>query len=325
MLLAATLLSRFVGKKSKNRAVAPRTTRDVKMPLTLAGGRREGARVARLLGMTILAALLVGLVACSQVTDRGSHGMRKDTRQETVHREKITAWERTAIPDAPEKRSTGETEATTVTDASVSWDYVALGDSLAVGTGARRGYVDRFASHIRTDTGTRVNVVNLGQSGQTSSQLLHALRSDNSMRRTLGEAEVITFNIGINDLGHAGESYRNGTCGGDNNEECLRTAVETFEENWDALIAELLSLRSTDDTIVRTAGIGYTPRVDEAFEPYVVAVNRHVATTAANNDVPYAQPYLGEEHISPDGVHPNDNGYEIIADQLRKLGYSPLG
>jgi lysophospholipase L1-like esterase len=281
--------------------------------------------MARLLGVAVLAALLSGLVACSQVTDRGSQGMREDTQQKTVHREKTTTREHTAISAAPEKRSTAEKEATAVTDASVSWDYVALGDSLAVGIGARRGYVDRYASHIRTDTGTRVNVVNVGQSGQTSSQLLHALRSDPSMRRTLSAAEVITFNIGINDLGHAGESYRNGTCGGDNNEECLRTAVETFEENWDAVIAELLSLRSTGDTIIRTAGIGYTPRVDEAFEPYVEEVNSHVATTAANNDVPYAQPYLGEEYISPDGVHPNDNGYEVIADQLRKLGYSPLG
>ena len=280
--------------------------------------------MARLLGVAVLAALLSGLVACSQVTDRGSQGMREDTRQQTVHREKTTAWERTAIPDAPEKRSTAEKEATTVTDASVSWDYVALGDSLAAGIGARRGYVDRYASHIRTDTGTPVNAVNLGQSGQTSSQLLHALRSDTSMRRTLSEAEVITFNIGINDLGHAGEAYTNGICGGDNNEECLRTVVERFEENWGAVLAELLSLRSTDDTIIRTAGIGYTPRVDEVFEPYLDEVNRHVATTAANNGIPYTQQYLGEEYISQDGVHPNDNGYEVIADQLRKLGYSPL-
>jgi lysophospholipase L1-like esterase len=295
------------------------------MPLALAGGGREKARVARLLGMTILAVLLAGLVGCSQVTDRGLQGMREDTRQKTVHREKTTTRERTAIPAAPEKRSKAEKKATAATDASVSWDYVALGDSLAAGIGARRGYVDRYASHIRTDTDARVNVVNLGQSGQTSSQLLHALRTDTSMRQTLSAAEVITFNIGINDLGHAGESYRNGTCGGDNNKECLRTAVETFKENWDAVIAELLSLRSTGDTIVRTAGIGYTPRVDEVFEPYVEEVNRHVATTAADNDVPYAQPYLGEEYISPDGVHPNDNGYEVIAYQLRKLGYSPLG
>jgi lysophospholipase L1-like esterase len=278
--------------------------------------------MARRFGVTILVALLAGLVACSEVMDQGSQGIREDTRQETVHREKATTQERTAA--APEKRSPAEKEAIAVNNAAVSWDYVALGDSLAVGIGARSGYVDRYASYIRTDTGARVNVVNLGQSGQTSSQLLHALRTDTSMRRVLSGAEVITFNIGINDLGHAGEAYENGACGGDNNEECLRTAVETFEENWSAVIAELLSLRSTDDTIIRTAGIGYTPHVDEVFKPYVDEVNRHVATTAANNDIPYAQQYLGEESISPDGVHPDDNGYEVIAHQLRKLGYSPL-
>ena len=269
--------------------------------------------MARLLSATVLAALLAGLVACSQVMDRGSQGAREDFRQE-----------RTAVPTAPEKRSTAEKEGTVVTDSSASWDYVALGDSLAVGIGAHGGYVDRFASYIRTDTGARVNVLNLGQSGQTSSQLLHALRSDPSMRQALGAAEVITFNIGINDLGHAGEAYGNGTCGGENNQECLHTAVEAFEENWDAVIVELLSLRSTGNTIIRTAGIGYTPRVDEVFEPYLDEVNHHVATTAANNDIPYAQPYLGEEYLGPDGVHPNDNGYVIIADRLRELGYKPL-
>jgi lysophospholipase L1-like esterase len=272
--------------------------------------------MARLLGVTVLAALLAGLVACSQVTDRGSQGVREDAAQETVRREETTAQERTAAP---------EKEGAVLTDASASWDYVALGDSLAVGIGARRGYVDRYASYLRTDTGARVNVLNLGQSGQTSSQLLQALRSDPSMRQALGAAEVITFNIGINDLGHAGEAYENGTCGGNDNQECLHAAVETFEENWDAVTAELLSLRSTHNTIIRTAGIGYTPRVDEVFEQYVDEVNRHVATTAANNNIPYAQPHLGREYLSPDGLHPNDNGYEVIADQLRELGYSPLG
>jgi lysophospholipase L1-like esterase len=274
--------------------------------------------MARLLGVTVLAALLVSLVACSQLTHHGSRGTSGDASQETVHREKATTQQRTALSTAPEKTSTVE-------NGSTPWDYVAIGDSLAVGVGARSGYVDRYASHIRTDTGARVDVVNLGHSGETSSQLLYALRKDASMRRALSAAEIITFNIGINDLGHAGEAHENETCGGNNNEECLRRAVETFEENWDAIIAELLSLRSTDDTIIRTAGIGYTPRVEEVFKPYVEEVNRHIAATAADNDIPYAQPTLGKEYISPDGVHPNDNGYEIIADRLRALGYSPLG
>jgi len=144
------------------------------------------------------------------------------------------------------------------------------------------------------------------------------------MRQALGAAEVITFNIGINDLGHAGEAYEMGTCGGRDNQECLRRAVEAFEENWDAIIAELLSLRSAQDTIIRTAGLGYTPRIDEIFEPYVSEVNRHIATTAASHDIPCAQPYLDQGHMSSDGVHPNDDGYEVIADRLRELGYAPL-
>ncbi len=144
------------------------------------------------------------------------------------------------------------------------------------------------------------------------------------MRRALGAAEVITFNIGINDLGQADEAYESGACGGSDNQKCLRAAVEAFKENWDALIAELLSLRSTEDAVIRTAGIGYTPRVEEIFEPYVDEVNRHIATTAANHDIPYAQPYLDEEYMSSDGVHPDDHGYEVIADRLRDLGYGPL-
>jgi lysophospholipase L1-like esterase len=56
----------------------------------------------------------------------------------------------------------------------------------------------------------------------------------------------------------------------------------------------------------------------------VEEVNHHVATTAAKNNIPYAQQSLGKEYLSPDGVHLNDSGYEVIADQLRNLGYSPL-
>ena len=271
--------------------------------------------MARPLGLLIVAALLMGLAACSLRAEQGSH--------RTAHREMTNRTDRTSAPTLPEGRTAREGTAA-VTDTSVSWDYVALGDSLAVGVGAHSGYVTHYASYITADTGARIDLLNLGRSGQTSSELLHALRNDRAMRQALGAAEVITFNIGINDLGHAGEAYEMGTCGGRDNQECLRRAVEAFEENWDAIIAELLSLRSAQDTIIRTAGLGYTPRVDEIFEPYESEVNRHIATTAASHDIPYAQPYLDQGYMSSDGVHPNDDGYEVIADRLRELGYAPL-
>ena len=44
-------------------------------------------------------------------------------------------------------------------------------------------------------------------------------------------------------------------------------AVEKLEKNWEAIVAELVSLRSPEDTIIRTTGLGYTPRVAGIFEP----------------------------------------------------------
>ena len=207
---------------------------------------------------------------------------------------------------------------------TVSWDYVALGDSLAVGVGAERGYVDRCAAHLRNDTGARVKVSNFGVSGQTSSELLDALRRDESMRRAIEGAEVVTFNIGINDLGQAGAEYEEGTCGGEDGEECLREAVAALKDNWDAIATELLDLRSTRDTIIRTPGLGYTPRAGDDLEHYVSEVNRHIASTARSRAVPHIEIPVGEIGMSADGVHPNDAGYATIAERLRGLGFGPL-
>jgi lysophospholipase L1-like esterase len=232
-------------------------------------------------------------------------------------------------------------ETTTTAGTAAVWNYVALGDSLAAGTGASYGgYVDRYAAYLEADTGTRVSVTNLGRNGLTSPELLLALREDASWRRAVGEADVLTVNIGLNDLGRAVAVYENGTCGGADNQDCLREVVETVEWNWNAIIAELLGLRSTSDTIIRTAGLGYTPYLDpeeaadggsngelndlQVFEPYLDEVNRHIATTASDNGIPYAEVRLDRGYISQDRVHPNDEGYEVIAGRLRELGYTPL-
>ena len=223
-----------------------------------------------------------------------------------------------ATTDATKRHTEDDAVASPPDDAD-TWNYVALGDSLAAGVGARRGYVDRYADHLRNDAGVRVELTNLGISGQTSPQLLRALRNDPSTRKALRGAEVVTYNIGINDLGQARGSYDAGTCGGARGERCLHAAVGELDENWGAITAEILSL-SPDETIIRTVGLGYTPQAGKAFEPYLKQVNRNIAASADESGIPYAEVSLGDKGLGPDGLHPDKSGYETIANELEELG-----
>ncbi|MCD6053896.1 MAG: hypothetical protein K0Q96_1088 [Rubrobacteraceae bacterium] len=246
----------------------------------------------------------------------------------------------------------GASQGTTLA-APASWDYVALGDSLATGYGAFKGHVPRYEAHIETDTTVAVTRTNLGRNGWTSSQLLSALRYDPTFRRATREAEIVTWNIGGNDLRAARRSYKLGTCGGLDNQNCLRAVVAKLQTNWDDITAEVLELRSTKPTIVRTMDI-YNPyiRTDivsdtwqkydygrndfEVFKLYFDQVNSHIASTSTSEGIPYAPVYLafngtnGDEdpkskgYLTFDGLHPNDSGHRVIAGELQKLGYAPL-
>ena len=272
-------------------------------------------RAASLMGLMILAALLTTLLACSPGAEREKQHAGRDVTQTTAHQGTTPSGER--VEDASARE-------TTKTDSRIRWDYVALGDSLAAGVGARRGYVPRYAAHLRSETGARLRVNNLGLNGQTSTQLLYSIRSDPSVRKALTRAEVVTLNIGLNDLGQAKSSHESGTCGGPQNKACLREVVDRVERNWDAIIREISSLRSTQNTIIRTVGLGYTPHTEGVFGPYLDRVTRHIASSAADAGIPYVEVHLADEGMSEDGLHPNDKGYRLIADRLGSLGYEPL-
>src|SRR5439155_12421352 len=95
---------------------------------------------------------------------------------------------------------------------NLSWQYTALGDSLAVGILASTGYVPRYQQYLETDNGATVSLTNLGQNGWKSADLLHALLNDPSMRTSLMNAQVVTWDIGGNDLLRARRDYLSGTC-----------------------------------------------------------------------------------------------------------------
>jgi lysophospholipase L1-like esterase len=231
--------------------------------------------------------------------------------------------------------------------------YVALGDSLAFGAFALpgQGYVPTYRNRVEAGTGANVNLVNLGVPGWKSGELLAAIRGNLLFRVLVANASVVTWNIGGNDFLSARNTYKDRTCGGPDNQDCLRATVATLKTNWDAIMAEILSLRRTSNTIIRTMDI-YNPFVNEdrredtwpndqgndfeVVKQYLEAANSHIAMTATANNIPYAQVYLAFNgpngavdpsdlgYIFFDGIHANGRGHRRMAELLGNLGYGPL-
>ena len=236
--------------------------------------------------------------------------------------------------------------------AQTTWQYTALGDSLAFGIDDPQGggYVPRFRNHVQQDTGVTVNLINRGVPGWTSDDLLNALRTDQSLRAQVANSQVVTFNIGGNDLLNALQRYQSFTCGGANNQQCFAETVARFKSNWNAIVAQIVSLRSpgdilavTPDTIIRTMDI-YNPAVNQLkffgvfnqVKPYLDDINRHIYLTAIANRIPCARAYRafngenGDQDagqrglMAGDGIHPNATGHALLASTLRALSYRPL-
>lgn len=247
-------------------------------------------------------------------------------------------------------------------------DYVALGDSITNGYGVREkdNYAALYAAHLEADTGRQINAINLGvkqvkdnnlgHNGWSSANLLHALRNNSSFRKAVRESEVVTWNIGTNDLRVARLQYkghiRGQKCGGADNQRCLRVAVGRFRANSDAIAHEIRKLRSGQETMIRTMTI-YYPYVSadkrrdswkkdggkndfQVLKSYYGAVNRHIASTAGKYDIGYASvhtAYNGKSgaedprsrrYLKSDWVHPSKPGHKAIADVLRRVGYAPM-
>lgn len=221
------------------------------------------------------------------------------------------------------------------------WTYVALGDSWT-GSVCGTSYVAYYAGHIESDLGVKVRVLSKAKINLTSEELLSALRSDQYLRNDMSKAKVVTFLIGGN---NAYFVLNPGI-------PDIQKAFAAWRETYDAVIDEILSLRSTSDTIIRA--IDYPnpwvcllkkQGIFDQVKPNCDAWSEQIVEAASEHNIPVARAYLawngpnGDEDPAAKGyicgdpyqlpavgnVHPNEAGNRVIAEVLRKLGYKPLG
>ena len=227
---------------------------------------------------------------------------------------------------------------------ALALSYVALGDSIAVGAGdaGGGGYVARFRDDAAADLEQPIALQNLAVGGTTSADLLTTLTTDMAVRAAVAAADVVTFDIGGNDVLIALFSFTGGTCGGADGQDCLRDAVTGFQSNWPAILTELRALNP--GAMMRTMTY-YNPAIVDlqpgdgtaaALKPHLSAVNDTIAATApafgvdvadgplafngrSGGEDPIAKGYLDADHI-----HPSPLGYDVLAAAFHALGYPPI-
>lgn len=216
--------------------------------------------------------------------------------------------------------------------------YVALGDSIATGPGAGTSYVDEFADLVEAKLDRDVTVTNLARNGRTSAELLQALRTDTALRTAVAGADLVTWNIGGNDL-LAVLDEAEAAASRDEGLVPVRTTVEELTSRWDAIVSELVDLRRHDAVVLRTMDV-YHPFVArhreaglfQTLAPFLDEVNAHLAATDGDHGIRVADVHAAfngpegtrdpgtEGLLAPDGLHPSEAGHRRIAELLFDLG-----
>ena len=181
--------------------------------------------------------------------------------------------------------------------------YVALGDSTAVGVGARHGgYPERLLR--RLEKSRPVRLTNLGQSGATSSDVLRA-----QLPRLRGlDARLVTLGVGVNDLWRMVPS------------DVFQANLQAMARVLGALPARVF-VNNLPDLSHAPVGqlaqqlLGVTPaqlgahiaernRAFDVFAPYsnITVFDTHAISEAALRG--------RRDFFSADGFHPSDAGYE---------------
>jgi lysophospholipase L1-like esterase len=227
--------------------------------------------------------------------------------------------------------------------------YLALGDSLAAGVGASNpaatAYVPRLYRLLREQLACQPSVRpgcgslalrNLGVGGATSTTLLATqlaqavaeLQTRNGDRNPHNDVKVVTIDIGGNDVFGVVPS-----CAAGPTPECaavIQARLETFAANFTRILGELRAAAGPDTVVIAMTYYNplpschlaeLAPLADAVLEggPGVpMGLNDLIRSISAAHSVLVAETYgtLGPDDLvgGSDCLHPNDAGYQIIAE-----------
>lgn len=218
---------------------------------------------------------------------------------------------------------------------------VAIGDSLTEGVGdstQNGGYVPLVANQLRETTGIKeVTTKNYGVSGERSDQILERIKQQEDVRSDLEKATVIVLTAGGNDLIQTFKREQLKI-----NQDSFIEPQKKYQENLTAILTEFQSLNPkaqvyifgiynpyaylfpevTEMQEVLDSWNEETKQLAEKEQATYLSLSKlfdlNKQTTPADtigdstDDQPANNPLLYEKDL----FHPNDQGYELMADEL---------
>ncbi|MBL0388295.1 hypothetical protein JJB07_16950 [Tumebacillus sp. ITR2] len=205
-----------------------------------------------------------------------------------------------------------------------TYPIVALGDSLTKGVGDKngKGYVGYLKDKL-DQQGRSVSVQNLGVSGLESPELLKTVQSAGT-KSILKDAKLILISIGGNDMTHSVGDISQILTSASIDETKFLTAQERYTKNLDGILKSVRT--SNPDAPILVVGT-YNP-----FEGIVEDTAKMNALLDGwnANAITVVQKYPNakvvptfdifewntDRLLAGDHFHPNENGYEKMAERL---------
>ncbi len=217
--------------------------------------------------------------------------------------------------------------------------YVAVGDSLtSSGSDSADGWVSLYAADIDRDLRTNTRVTNLGEYGAPSAKTADAVEHSAAVRSAVRNADLVSINAGINDFHFARGAFISNTCGGADNQDCLRALVKEFDANWDRLVAGIRALGPNAALRAMNIYYGFAGEDERSgrfatLNVYLAQMNAHIESNPGGPLTDVHRLYNGADgaddpadkgYLLADKVHSTAPAHRATADAFRALGYAGL-
>lgn len=267
--------------------------------------------------LIVLALAVIGIVGYVVFSQMDKQSSPPNKQADHSKAEKTDDTKKNTTDDNIEKQAFSEP----VLDKAYETHIVALGDSLTQGVGDSKkagGYVGILETELTTN-GYHVRVDNHGKAGDRTDQLLKKINTEEEVKTSIQEADIILITIGANDIMKVLR---------DNITDLDFEHFEREEPKYEERLHEIFTILRSENKRTEIYLLGFYNPFGQYFDNIPELVQIVNVWNEASKEI--AESYEGiyyipmkdifdesVEHLFyEDNFHPNDRGYELMAKRV---------